>query len=87
MIVTAVLFRLVYWELFKELFIEGGISDMANLGTHTDGSLGLLVGTRAERFAEVFATGAQVAYWGVFGPVCLAVAYLRVRETEVKDGV
>lgn len=81
-IIVAVAFRLAYAGYFSgiepnEQFIRFFESFDTGAYTHS----------RLEELADVLTVVGKVIYWALVAPVCWFVAYLRVKEAEVKDGV
>ena len=81
-IFTALVVRIVYWNSFRELFIEERINYVFD-GIALSSRFGVFV----DRLGKGFSIAGSVVYWGVIAPLCWTVAYLRIGETEVKDGI
>lgn len=78
---AAVIFRLVYGKFFN------GLVPTDELGALFEGLDAIQLGPRLERAGKVWMTISKAAYWGLLAPVLWVIAYLRIREAEVKDGV
>lgn len=80
----AIFVRLVFWEYFTGFLPSEKLITLIDSVDNWD-----LVAERlnVEKAGRVFEIAGNVLYWAILAPVCWTIAYLRLRETEVKDGV
>ena len=78
---SAVVFRLVYGKYFN------GVIPTDEFGALFEALDKNWPGPGLERTGRILMTISKVAYWGIVGPVFWLIAFLRIREVEVKDGV
>jgi hypothetical protein len=78
---SAVMFRLVYGKYFNGVIPTDEFRALFEVLDEMG------PGPRLESAGKIMITISKIIYWGIVGPVFWAIAYLRLREVEVKDGV
>ena len=78
---TAVVFRIVYWDFFKGVAPNVAF---AELGEEIERSVR---SRNLERTATGLETAANWIKWALLLPTVWTIAFFRLKETEVKDGV
>ena len=83
-ILLAILARLVFWEYFTGFMPS---EKLITLIDSVDNWNVVVAGLDLEKTARVFEVLGNVFYWALIAPLCWILAYFRLKETEVKDGV
>lgn len=79
-LVVVILVAVLGWLIFRDYAIGNRIElDPYFQQLGESGKMQTVLGPMAEKFAQV----AKVLFWGIMAPVCWAISYLRLRETEV----
>jgi hypothetical protein len=83
-ILLAILVRLIFWEYFNGFMPS---EKLITLIDSVDNWNIVVAGLDLEKTARIFEVSGKVLYWAMFAPICWILAYFRLKETEVKDGV
>ena len=80
-VLAAVIFRIVYWDYFD------GFAPSSRFEMFFEQFQGWNPSAKLEGAQRTIYVLSQVFYWGILGPLCLTIAFFRIKEAEIKNGI